>query len=92
MVRLFDKDRLYDDLLGAVLTDDNGEFHITYRLQDFREGLEPGADLYLNVLDADGNLLYSSKDAVRFDAGREENFGISIKRAQDGTDYPKSPK
>ena len=78
LVRLFDKDRLYDDLLGATQTGKKGQYKITYRRQDFREGLEPGADLYLTVTDAEGNVLYSSKDAIRFDAGREEEFDIVL--------------
>lgn len=78
LVRLFDKDRLYDDLLGATQTGKKGQFEIKYRLQDFREGLEPGADLYLTVTDAEGNVLYSSKDAIRFDAGREEEYDIEL--------------
>lgn len=78
LVRLFDKDRLYDDLLGATQTDKKGQFEIKYRLQDFREGLEPGADLYLTVTDAEGNILYQTKDAVRFNAGREEEFEIVL--------------
>jgi len=88
LVRLFDKDRLYDDLLGATQTGKKGQFEIKYRLQDFREGLEAGADLYLTVTDAEGNILYESKDAIRFDAGREEEFEIVLP----GEDDSKSEK
>lgn len=79
MVSLFDKDHRYDDKLGAELTGKNGEFKMTYRTQDFREGNEPGPDLYLTVRDKDGNILYTSEKAVRYDAGREEVFDITIK-------------
>ncbi len=86
MVRLFDKDRRYDDKLGATLTDEEGDFTISYRIQDFREGPEPGADLYLSVMDAEGKELYSSEKAVRFDAGREEVFDITIRKEEDADD------
>jgi hypothetical protein len=78
LVRLFDKDRRYDDKLGAALTDDEGHFEIMYRVQDFREGDEPGPDLYLTVTDREGNTLYSSEEAIKFDAGRVESFDITI--------------
>lgn len=78
LVRLFDKDRRYDDKLGAALTDKNGNFTISYRVQDFREGDEPGPDLYLLVTDQEGNDQFTSAGAVRFDAGRVETFQITI--------------
>ncbi len=84
MVRVVDKDRKYDDLLGAAQTDENGEFEISYRLQDFREGLEPGADLFVLVSDVKGKVVYSSEDAIRYDAGREEVFDITVKGGRRG--------
>ncbi|MEJ2563702.1 MAG: hypothetical protein P8Z42_13595 [Anaerolineales bacterium] len=78
IVRLYDKDRRYDDLLGVVTTDDAGNYEITYRTQDFKEGLEPGADLYLTVEDIDGNELYSSESAVRFNAGKQETIDVQL--------------
>jgi 5-hydroxyisourate hydrolase-like protein (transthyretin family) len=78
LVRLYDKDRQYDDLLGAVTSDEDGLYEITYREQDFKEGLEPGADLYVTVEDVKGNELFRSEDAVRFDAGKEEVIDITL--------------
>lgn len=78
LVRLFDMDRRYDDKLGAALTDEDGNFQITYRVQDFREGDEPGPDLYLLVTDQEKNVLYTSEETVRFGAGRVETFDITI--------------
>ena len=84
LVRAFDKDRRYDDKLGSTLTDGNGEFSISYRVQDFREGQEPGPDLYLTVMDQEGKTLYVSEGSVRLDAGRVEVFNIVIERRQRG--------
>lgn len=78
LVRLFDMDRRYDDKLGAALTNKDGNFQITYRVQDFREGDEPGPDLYLLVTDQEKNVLYTSEETIRFDAGRVETFDIII--------------
>lgn len=78
LVRLYDKDRQFDDLLGAVSTDNDGRYQISYRVQDFKEGLETGADLYVTVEDAKGKQLYRSDKAVRFDAGKEEVINIQL--------------
>jgi hypothetical protein len=78
MVSAFDRDRQYDDKLGAALTNAEGEFEITFRKQDFREGREPGPDLYLTVIDSRGNLLYSSEKEIRYDAGQVEEYDIVI--------------
>ena len=78
MVSVIDQDRRYDDKLGSALTNQAGEFRIVYRIQDFREGPEPGPDLYVTVIDVDGNLLFSSEDEVRENASREEIFEIRI--------------
>lgn len=69
LVRVYDKDVRYDDLLGAALTNRKGEFTVTYRRQDFSEG-EELADLYFVVVDADGRELLSTVDHVRFNADR----------------------
>jgi len=82
-VRLYDKDRQFDDLLGAVTTDDEGYYEITYRKQDFKEGLETGADLYVTVEDAKGRELFRSDKAVRFDAGKEETIDVQLRRSVD---------
>jgi hypothetical protein len=79
-VRLFDKDNQYDDKIGSALTDDRGNFKIVYKMQDFRKGQEPGPDLYLNVRDSKGNTFFTSEKAVRYDAGHEEVFNVTIKK------------
>jgi hypothetical protein len=86
MVRLFDRDRKFDDKLGAALTNEKGEYKVTYIRQDFSEGAEPGADLYLVVTDEAGKELYTSEENIRYDAGQEVKFDIQIKaRKSDST-------
>lgn len=78
MVSLHDKDVVFDDILGASLTDDEGYFEITYRSEAFRDLFETRPDLYVKVLDATGKTLYCSRKRVRPEAGRVETYYIII--------------
>ncbi len=78
VVSLFDRDCIFDDRLGTTQTDENGGFIFNYRTQDFRNLFEAQPDLYLKIMDRQGNILYSSESAVRCQAGREEVFEICI--------------
>lgn len=92
LVRVFDKHRKYDDLLGDVQTDALGAFLIRYRRQDFREGLKMVADLYLLVSTQEGKALYTSENAIRFNAGVEEVFEVVLKPSDlRGKPAPKDP-
>jgi hypothetical protein len=78
IVRVFDKDRKLDDLLGETNTDANGDFSVIYHARDFKETGENAPDLYVMVSDTNGKLLYSSRDQVRFEAGKSEYFAIRL--------------
>jgi hypothetical protein len=77
-VRVFDQDRKYDDLLGETETDENGDFSTIYHERDFAETHENLPDLYVMVSDASGKTLYSSRENVRFEAGKSEYFAIRL--------------
>jgi hypothetical protein len=77
-VRVFDRDRKYDDLLGDTTTDEQGDFSVVYHERDFFEAGEGLPELYVRVDDAQGNELYSSRDSVRAQAGRAEYFEIVL--------------
>lgn len=77
-VDVYDKDLLFDDRLGTATTDDKGEFVLTYRTEKFRDLIECKPDLYLNVKDASGTVLYNSIKAVRFCSGKVEQFDITL--------------
>jgi hypothetical protein len=77
-VRAFDRDRKYDDLLGETETDSNGDFAIVYHERDFAEAGENLPELYVMVSDQNGEILYSSRDQIRFEAGKSEYFLIQI--------------
>jgi hypothetical protein len=78
-VSLYDKDLLFDDVLGTVRTGDDGLFSIIYRIDAFRDLFEAKPDIYLKVMNNKGEILFSSKKKIRAEAGRVENFLIKIK-------------
>jgi hypothetical protein len=79
-VTLYDLDRLYDDILGSTHTDEQGRFELRYSSADFADLFEKRPDLYLRLHSADGSEIYSSRDAVRVDAGQRENFSILLEK------------
>ncbi|MBA2713586.1 MAG: hypothetical protein H0U55_08550 [Rubrobacteraceae bacterium] len=78
IVRVFDRDRKYDDLLGVTRTDEYGDFFVVYHERDFAETHENLPELYVMVEDEEGSTLYSSRDELRFEAGRAEYFEIVL--------------
>jgi len=84
-VRVFDRDRKYDDLLGDTTTDEYGDFAVKYHERDFAEIGEALPDLYVMVSDAAGTVLYSSRDNVRYESGRSEYFEIVLAAAPEST-------
>ena len=83
VVRAYDKDILFDDKLGSVQTNANGEFEISYTETQFRDFNETEPDLYVKVFDAGGKkLLHSTKKQVRKSAELVERYDIRIPRAK----------
>jgi len=81
-VRVFDRDRKYDDLLGETETDEYGDFSVVYHERVFAEAGEDLPELYVMVEDQRGNLLYSSRDEIRYEAGRAEYFHVVLSEDQ----------
>jgi hypothetical protein len=77
-VRVFDRDRKFDDLLGETETDETGDFFTVYHARDFYEKGENAPELYVMVEDAAGNELFSSRENVRPEAGQSEYFVIQL--------------
>lgn len=89
LVRAFDMDLIYADLLGNATTKSDGTFSIGYRGKDFQELFEKHPDIYLVIYgSARDNPIYTTKQHVRFHAGRQEHFEIEIPREQLGSDAP----
>ena len=77
-VRVFDKDRKLDDLLGDTETDENGDFSVVYHARDFFEEGENAPELYITIEDASGKILFTSRENVRPQAGQSEYFSIQL--------------
>ena len=78
-VEAVDKDRIADDRLGAAFTDRGGRFEIRYDREDFQDlFFDRKPDIYLNVYDKEGKLLHTTRDKVRYEANRTEEFKIQI--------------
>lgn len=77
-VRVFDRERKYDELLGGTETDKNGDFFVIYQELIFKKAGESLPELYLMVADASGKTVYSSADSILHKAGQSEYFAISL--------------
>ena len=77
VVSVYDEDWGRDDLLGTTTTDDTGFYTLSYRTEDFSV-FESQPDLYLKVADPNGVTVYSSKEKVRFEAGRVETIDVVV--------------
>ncbi|MCZ8121746.1 MAG: C25 family cysteine peptidase [Microcystis sp. LE18-22.4A] len=91
MVRAYDKDLLYDDLLGTALTNEEGRFEMVYSEKDFRELFECKPDIYLSIYAPPYRFLVDTKDAIRWEAGTEEHFELEIEREILGDMAPSRP-
>jgi hypothetical protein len=81
VVRSFDKDLIYDDLLGSVTTGENGCFEIIYEEKDYKELFDKRPDIYLTIKSPDyQRILHTTEEKVRFEADKEEHFIIDIPR------------
>jgi hypothetical protein len=92
VVRAFDKDLIYDDLLGSVTTDENGCFEIIYEGTDYKELFDKKPDIYLIIKSPDYRRnIHTTRDKVRFEADREEHFVVNISRKALGDLAPPIP-
>lgn len=88
-VKAYDKDLLFDDLLGSAVTGPRGEFEIVTEARDFRDFFERRPDMYLRIYATDREtVLYDSEDAVRWNAGADEVFDVEVPRDRLGEHAP----
>jgi len=81
IVKAVDKDLLYDDILGEVITDKNGSFEIKYGDEDFKEFfLDKEPDIYLTIKIPGGEVIYTTETRVVYDALETEEFVIKISK------------
>lgn len=78
-VKSYDKDMLFDDLLGSAVTDAEGRFEIIFDMKDFKDFLDTRPDIYFKVYSSDRtSLIHSTADAVRWNMGTISEHEILI--------------
>ncbi len=85
---LSDSERTATDLRRDVVTDAAGDFAVVYTDRDVvRRRGQP--EVHLTLEDASGQLVYSSRDPVRFDKGRIEHFEVVLAKPRE---RPRPPR
>lgn len=79
IVRAFDRDLIFDDIVGYSTTDDDGRFTIQFGREQFRDLWESRPDLYLRIYDRDGiRLIHETTDSIRWNASGYEVFRLRV--------------
>jgi hypothetical protein len=80
-VKAYDKDLLFDDLMGTAFTAQDGRFEIISGATDFRDFFEKHPDIYLKVYAADRlSLLHTTRKGIRWNAASPVEFDVRIRR------------
>lgn len=83
-VRVKDKDLGTDEILGTVITDGVGDFTVNYSRSPIKEKfLDKKPDLFVEVMKSNGELVLSTKDRVRKEAGPDEEFVLMLTEDDD---------
>lgn len=78
-VKAYDRDLVFDDVLGSAVTDGDGRFRIDTEVRDFRELIERQPDVYFRVARSAGqDPVYSTEAATDFDAALTEAYEILV--------------
>jgi hypothetical protein len=86
LVEAWDKDLIFDDRLGASVTDEEGVFKLTFsgkRFQGF--GLDVRPDIFFKVF-LNNRLVKSTEESVLLNAGAETSVSIEVDRPGDPHD------
>lgn len=78
-VKAYDKDFLFDDLLGSVITDKQGKGDIICDRGDFNEFFDKRPDVYFRIYAPDHErVLFETSDAVKWNADRNSFFVVRV--------------
>lgn len=83
IVRAYDKDLLYADLMGEDRTSCDGGFRIVSDAEDFRDFFDKRPDIYLRILvpgqgSAAPREVFNTRNAIRWNAGNLEYIVVEI--------------
>ncbi|HKG79940.1 MAG TPA: carboxypeptidase-like regulatory domain-containing protein [Pyrinomonadaceae bacterium] len=79
IVTLADREGKFADRLGKTRTNAKGEFEFTLQAEQFTDVIAAKVDLFVQVLDANQKLLFTSA-ALRFEPGKTETLAIALRR------------
>jgi hypothetical protein len=83
IVRAYDKDLVFDDVLGFSTSADDGTFKIVFTSEQFADLFEKRPDVYLRIFAADGvREIFDTRAEVRKNASRHERFELRIPAAR----------
>ena len=94
-VRAYDKDLIYDDLLGSSVTDQEGSFQMRYEDKDYQEIFEGDSpEIYLNLLAGPRNLIakYTIEELKPEKTAKGQHVDLVIDREKLGAFAPVSPE
>ena len=66
---ILDRARGFDDLLGEVVSGEDGNFQLTYEGKAFQGIFDKRPDIYLRIKMQDGRILHTTENNVRCEAG-----------------------
>lgn len=78
LVVAYDKDPLFDDLLGTAETDTEGRFIINYGKTNHNKFLDKNPDLYLAVFAPPCRMLTDTSKDIRWGAAHHEFFNLTV--------------
>src|SRR5260370_368364 len=78
-IKAFDRELRYTSkLLATATTDSSGAFEFRLAGHEFQEILSARPDLYFQVIDAAGKIIYTTPDSVPMDPRKEQIFRVEI--------------
>jgi dienelactone hydrolase len=82
-VKAYDRDLLFDDLLGGAFTDKEGSAAIVFDESDFREFFDKHPDVYFRIYAPDRKrLLFDNRDEAAWNVGQQLSVIIRISLEQ----------
>ena len=79
IVRAYDKDLVFDDVLGFATSDADGAFKIVFSSDQFSDLFEKRPDIYLRIFASDGlREIFDTRGEVRKNASRHERYELRI--------------
>ncbi len=81
VVKAYDKDFFRDQPLGEATTDKVGRYEIQFSGDDFTGPLirlERYPDIFLEIVDSNGNVIHSTESSVVVNAGRDTRIDVAV--------------